>query len=47
VVKRNDMIGSTTKVVFGMLMDALVLSVRAGRRGNMMMTMIVTSELCG
>jgi hypothetical protein len=42
---RNDMTGSRIEVVFGMLMDAQVLSVRVGTRGNMMM--VVASELHG
>jgi hypothetical protein len=37
----NDMIGSKTETVFGMLMGALVLSVRVGTKGNMMMMMMV------
>jgi hypothetical protein len=42
---RNDMTGSRIEVVFGMLMDAQVLSVKVGTRGNMMM--VVASELHG
>jgi hypothetical protein len=42
---RSDMTGSRIEVVFGMLMDAQVLSVRVGTRGNMMM--VVASELHG
>jgi hypothetical protein len=41
----SDMTGSRIEVVFGMLMDAQVLSVRVGTRGNMMM--VVASELHG
>jgi hypothetical protein len=37
----NDMIGSKTETVFGMLMGALVLSVRVGTKGNMMMMMMM------
>jgi hypothetical protein len=34
-------------VVFGMLMGALVFSVRVGTKGNMMMMMVAINELCG
>jgi hypothetical protein len=39
----NNMIGSKTETVFGMLMGALVLSVRVGTKGNMMMMMVAVS----
>jgi hypothetical protein len=44
--RRNDMIGSITKVVFVMLVDALVLGVGVDTKDSMIM-MIVVSVLCG
>jgi hypothetical protein len=43
---RSDMTGSRTEAIFGMLMDALALSVVFGMRGDMMM-MVVAGELYG
>jgi hypothetical protein len=45
--RHNDMTGSKTETVFGMLMVALVLSVRVGTKGNMMMMVVAVNELCG
>jgi hypothetical protein len=45
--RHSDMIGSRTKDVFSMLMDALALSVAIGTKGSVMMMMVAASELYG